>query len=478
MSILASLAVMVAVAASSGCSSKPPADTSAEGGNGCGGLFSCQSADGGTNSGALVPGHFCFPNGACQMSCGGSSTNLVGTVYDPAAKNGTGIANPLYGVVVYVPAEKPGPLPQGASCASCAALYPAHSVTYAITDAKGQFVLKDVPAGPDVPLVVQVGKWRKQYTLKNVVACKDNVPDSVLRLPGNGGEGDLPNIAISTGGLDSLECLLSRIGVDASEYSGGPSGSGHIHIFAGAGSAPAPNTSPAGPLSPTALWTSKDAMMPYDLVLLSCEGGETTNMNQQALYDYANAGGRVFASHFHYSWFDSGPFAPFNLATWKVGSNDIGTVNANIATMTSTGAPFPRGQAMKDWLTDRGALTNGELPIQQARHNADVSAANVKSTVWISADQNAQAPNATEYFSFETPLGGPSSEMLCGRVVYSDLHVGAASNDYGGSIATGVVPSGCGNRALSPQEKALEFMLFDLSGCVAPPNTVPPPPPQ
>ncbi len=272
------------------------------------------------------------------------------------------------------------------------------------------------------------------------------------------------------------------MGVDASEYSGGPSGAGHIHIFAGAGSAQAPNTSPPGPLSPAGLWTSKDAMMPYDLVLLSCEGGETTNMNQQALYDYANAGGRVFASHFHYAWFDSGPFAAFNLATWKVGSNDIMNINANIATMTSTGAPFPRGQALKDWLTDRGALTNGELPIQQARHNADVSSANVKSTVWISADQNAPAPNATEYFSFETPLGGPSSEMLCGRVVYSDLHVGAASNDYGGNIATGVVPSGCGSNALSPQEKALEFMLFDLSSCLQPVGQPPPtiimPPPR
>ena len=32
-------------------------------------------------------------------------------------------------------------------------------------------------------------------------------------------------------------------------------------------------------------------------------------MNQQALHDYASAGGRVFASHFHYSWFNSGPYS-------------------------------------------------------------------------------------------------------------------------------------------------------------------------
>ena len=130
---------------------------------------------------------------------------------------------------------------------------------------------------------------------------------------------------------------------------------------------------------------------------------------------------------------------------------------------------------MQQWLTNVRALTNGELHIVQARHNAVVTAANTPSTPWIVTDMSARPPNETEYFSFDTPFGTAATEQ-CGRVVYSDLHVGGASMDYGTNdmsqrIPPGsIVPSGCANNALSPQEKALEFMLFDLSGCITPPD--------
>ena len=183
----------------------------------------------------------------------------------------------------------------------------------------------------------------------------------------------------------------------------------------------------------------------------------------------------MFASHFHYAWFNTGPFGNANLATWTAGSQHIGmSLNATIVTTLPNNMPFVRGQALSQWLGNVNALTNGELPIDAPRHNADVSAMNTPSQPWIVADQNAQVPGATQDFTFDTPLGA-APEKQCGRVVFSDMHVGAASGDYqgGGGKTT---PDGCADNDLSPQEKALEFIFFDLSSCVTP-NNIPMQPP-
>jgi hypothetical protein len=187
-----------------------------------------------------------------------------------------------------------------------------------------------------------------------------------------------------------------------------------------------------------------------------------------------NAGGRAFLSHFHYVWLDSGPFGSANLASWSTGANSVGNINGQIVTTLPNGQPFPKGQALQQWLTNVGALTNGQLPIADAKHNADVTASNAASQAWIA--QSLNPPSTTQYFSFDTPIGTPPAQQ-CGRVVFSDLHVGAASGDYGGNIGSGITPSGCANNDLSPQEKVLEFMLFDLSSCIVPNNQPPAPPP-
>jgi hypothetical protein len=491
---------IVALAPTSGCSSKPNnagsggdgGGSSSSGGGGCQ-TFGC--AD--DSPTALTMTCPAGTNFQCQkVVCGGSTTTtLSGTVFDPAGKI------PLWGVSVYVPNVTPGALPSGASCGDCSAWYTAPVVS-ALTDEGGNFTIKDMPVGPKIPLVVQVGKWRMQYTLSNVAKCTSNDAASLagarLRMPRNHMEGDIPNIAVSTGAADSLECLLMRMGIDKTEYTGDPKGAGRIKIFTG-GDAPmghggATTNAPTSLQSYTALWNRDDSMMAFDVVLLSCEGNETSYMNDAArsvLFDYTNMGGRVFASHYHYAWFTpTGPFSTVTppLATWQIGTGLVGSdpsqpQNADIVTTLPNGMPFPEGASLQKWLQNNGALTNGKLPIYFSRHNATVSMTNSDSQTWVALDPTTPVPNATQYFSFDTPLGLKGGES-CGRVVYSDLHVSGGANsaepgvmaDYPSFTSGGIVPDGCASHDLTAQEKALEFMIFDLSSCLTPVGLPPKPP--
>jgi hypothetical protein len=441
----------------------------------------------------------CPPGLMCNVACSGKTTTTVsGTVYDPA------MLNPLYNISVYVPAVPLTPLPPGVptgkDACSCGALYQSGAIVNTSTAVNGTFTLSNVPVGAKVPLVIQVGKWRKQIDVA-VKSCQDNPqPDKSLFLPSTVPAGDtitnMPDIAVSTGNADTLECLMTRIGLPSTEYVAGTGSSGHVHIFAGGkratlfgggsvGKAETPAMSGA-PVSSTDLWSTQAQLMPYDIVLLSCEGGETYNANPPALEAYLNAGGRAFGSHFHYAWF-AGPIgsgqsysAPAdwgkNLATW---STDMGHSSGPIGgiidtTLNGSTKPFAKGVALQQWLTDLGALGKGgvpstELSIYQPRFNAVVGPTDTPSQPWITSDSSGIS-GETMYFSFDTPVTPPTPGQYCGRAVFSDLHVAGDPSTSDSSPP----PGGCTKGPLSPQEKALEFMLFDLSSCVIP-DTVSPP---
>ena len=121
---------------------------------------------------------------------------------------------------------------------------------------------------------------------------------------------------------------------------------------------------------------------------------------------------------------------------------------------------------MKDWLQNQGALNgDGTLPIYDARHNID-AVADGKALAWLNvANPNAGGANAVQYMSFNAPVGAPE-DQICGRVVFSDLHVGGGPGVQDDPTDAVAFPAGCVTKELSAQQKALEFMLFDLSSCV------------
>ena len=503
----AAVATAPEAGASSGDSGTTPGASASGDGGGSGGFV---FGDSGASS-SSSPG--CPAGLRCNVTCASGATTISGKVYDPAMKD------PLYNVAVYVPSRALDPLPRGVptgtDACQCSALYKAGAVVSATTDVDGSFTLTNAPVGSDVPLVLQIGKWRRVVHIA-VTQCQDNAqPDKSLALLGTVPAGDtddnMPDIAVSTGSADTLECLMLRIGLPASEYVAGAGTTGHVHLFAGGdpkGTTGGPDGTPempglmGAPESDQNLWDSQGHMMPYDITLLSCEGGEAYNARPDVLEQYLNAGGRVFASHYHYSWF-SGPLAAMspntysapaawgnNLATWSANGGGAGAPMQLVdgvvdQTLNGSTQAFPKGVALFKWLGLLGALgVNGarpnDLPIYQPRYNANVVPANRVSQPWITTGANGGGN--TMYFSFDTPVNAPPSAdggppSYCGRAVFSDLHVAATSGNGVVTMTqdTPSPPGGCSNVDLSPQEKALEFMLFDLSSCVIP-DQVPPTP--
>ena len=309
---------------------------------------------------------------------------------------------------------------------------------------------------------------------------------SLLHLPRNQSEGDIPQMAIATGNADPFECLLLKMGVSYSEMTA-PSGNGRIHFFQDPSNNGSNHTgglkNDAGFLDVTSLIGSETTLDKYDVVLLPCIGGEKFGNNPNAtqqgwtqnLIDYTADGGRLFTTHYGYVWmaYAQQPFP--STANWTPdpaqnhNPPDPFTVNVNQS--------FPKGDAFAHWLQNVGASTTlGQLNVSQTRH--DASGTDGGTTTWLSANNPTNnAGYSVQHLTFNTPYNPPplpdgDAGTQCGRVVYSDFHVTASSLVPNAQI-TGVFPHDCAGGPMTAQEKALVFMLFDVSSCVQNDNVAP-----
>jgi hypothetical protein len=480
---------------------------SSGGGSNGGGSSGDNSGSGG---GAIFGNADAAPAAPCTgggLQCyvqAGCTTSLSGTVYDPAG------ANPLYNVVVFVPNDPAGTLPAikvgTNTCNSCDVSIGDY-VTATTSAADGTFTLTGVPAGKNVPLVVQIGKWRREVFLSEVTACTNNVlpGSSLTRLPAKRSEGNIPQMALVTGGADNLGCFLKGVGLDPSEYSK-PGAGGRLDIYqgqgaggfvlpplfggppAGGGASSAPGLTGGGAGdcttdNPNCVWNSKANFEKYDMVLLACEGDtydpaesryantNKTPASKNALHAWLDEGGKVFATHFHYTWFKNSPSTDFQgVANW-LGFSAAAGGNSPYDIDTT----FPKGKVFDSWLGTVKALTGTQIDLNSVA--LSVSTVNKTAQRWIYDPGSSDV----KYLSFVTPIGGlppqqvdggpaETTAQYCGKAVFSDLHAGGGP--------TGDIPGNCAGPPLDPQLKALEFLFFDLSACVSIDSMPPPPPPE
>jgi hypothetical protein len=477
----------------SGCSSSGGGGNGNHGGNGGtgGGGGADMSIGGGGAGGSGGSGGGGGGASGCvglqcqQVTCtNGGSTTLTGKVFAPDGKT------PLYNAIVYVPNSTPPAFTDGVTCDRCNAQV-LDPVVSAITDATGSFTLTNVPVGDKIPLVVQMGKWRKQTTVSVPMCATTPVAAANTSLPKNSSEGDIPHIAIATGSADPFECLLLKVGIDPNEITipNAPK-PGRISFWEGETS---PGTTMSGAVSASDATNgllNMQTIMKYDVVILPCEGTNdysgTSSADQQLLSQYLTAGGRVFSTHYSYQWLTY-TGSPYNaIGTWnpQTGGADTAhfpcgfTGTGKNATPISTcgydgtiDTSFPKGMAFGQWMTANASVMNDAFEIVDPRNDLNSVDTTVASRwVYHSGD------NKVLHTTFNTPLNPTKDDMgepnYCGRVVFSDFHVSGSEV----SDSNGTFPTTCKSGELTTQEKALVFMLFDLSSCIQS-DTQPPVPP-
>jgi hypothetical protein len=440
-------------------------------GNGCGGLTAaCGTCTAPEFCGGAGP-EVCGPTniGGCT---GGGSTIVKGFVYDPANNL------PVYNALVYVPAGPVTTPPTGINTANpvcgCSAP-PAYASAY--TGIDGSFTLNNAPSGSSVTVVVQLGKWQRIYT-ETIGSCTTTTLSSHLTLPSTRAQGNIPRFAVDTGQVDYMECVLRKMGIAQAEFvspaiaGGVPTAAGRVHFYEGSieagGAVIDANTPTEDKLTETA-----SVMDSYDVILFPCQGaaGSYTAAHgwpntRGNLVTYANDGGRVFTTHFHYDLLDgNGTFS--GTANWKPNNGSWGNYYSDPTYPGFVDQTFARGVTLAAWLNQPIVYGPplGQIPIGVIRN--DFTSVNAPAQRWMYTQNNNPA-NIPIHYTFDTPFNQTPS---CGRVVYSDFHVESEPNDIGD---TGVAfPNECAPGAMTPQEKLLEFMLFDLTSCVGPATCTP-----
>jgi hypothetical protein len=423
--------------------------------------------DGGSGQGPGGPGFeddaatpACVGLQCQQVSCPtGGRTTVTGTVFAPNGKL------PLYNAIVYVPNGEVQPFSHGVSCDVCGTAASGNPVVATLSGSDGKFTLQNVPVGTNIPLVIQLGRWRRKVVIPEVQGCIENRLDNadLTRLPRNQREGDLPRIAHTTGNCDRLGCMLPKIGIDPSEFGSAADGaSKSIHTYVGAGGGSPPGAAPAQPF-----WTNLEKMKEYDMIIFSCECNEHLENKggpaYKAVTDYLAAGGRIFTTDYMYDWYKYTPDNALKSSfTVPGGAPPVGTA-------MTLDTSFPKGRALADWLK---VVFPASAPLQSGQVGFDVVFGNFKTANTTNAQVWAHSNGAPDprIFTVNMPVG-VAPEQQCGKGVHIDAHV----NQTGSDTVAANYPLGC-VAPLKEGEATLAFFFFDLAACIQNDGAAPPPP--
>ena len=388
----------------------------------------------------------------CQIvSCPtGTDTTVTGRIFAPNGKD------PVPGAQVYVPNMGLPEFPSTVSCDLCSDVQGA--AANAQTTFDGRFTMTHVPAGQQIPIVIQLGRFRRVLHV-DLTQCigttlTADAGSTGTRLPHKDAELDpadtVPHIAVATGDYDQIECVLKRMGLQQFDLYGDRD----------------PGAPPATVGTFASLLADSTKLQSYNILVVNCTNNQFDSALFQKnalgnLHDFVGMGGRLYATDWAYDVIDQvtefSPylcFEPQNGAAMQCGGGALSPMAAD-TTNPYSGPATIKDPGLLTWLGQfPGVLSGNKVEVDYSFVAVNQVAADTKNyptTTWVEG--------MTNDFGVK-PMTVTFDYMGCGRVHYSTYN----------TEPNGVVPDNerfpnC-KADFSPQERILEYLVFEIASCV------------
>lgn len=401
-------------------------------------------------------GDLYFPNyydggGIPTPKCPGEETDISGTVLAPNGKD------PVPGATVFIPAQVPEVFPPLVACEVCGHLGSTNNLWQTTTGADGKFTLKQV-CPKQRPIVFQNGRFRRLIYVDVPPKTQVTLPPDKTRLPQRNKEFQkedaIPKIAVATGDFDKMECVLRKIGL--------PDGTFDLYEDA------------VSRKSPTPLPSFKDLvnnlqkMKTYNIIFINCtantfESELTKTLVRQNITDYVQSGGRLYVTDWSYDWIEQVEgFSPF--IDFEPGASGTAPEPHNAAALGADGLQISatiKDPVLSAWLANfPGAINTGSSHIEHFLIDwVMMHKLGTETKLWVEGQVRSQQGDIVG----TKPLTVTFNFKNCGKILYTSYHTEGRESE----ILPEPYPNYC-NTTMSPQDRILEFLIFDIASCIKP----------
>lgn len=386
-----------------------------------------------------------------RPKCPGQEGTITGTVYAP---NGV---DPVPGATVFIPSLVPELFPPEVRCEVCGQLGTAANFWQTTSAYDGSFTLEGVCPGKR-DLIFQNGRFRRFITIEVIANQPLQLSAEQARLPTRHAEFNaldaIPKIAVATGDFDKMECVLRKLGLADDAFD--------MYEAVLTPSMVSPSNLPKF----STLVADLDKLKSYNVVFINCtlntfEAELAKEDVRKNIAKYLEAGGRLYVTDWSYDWLEQLD-AYAGLIDFEPGKSDGTPEGLNAAQIGSDGLSVQatiKDGLMAQWLSlFPGAIANGKSTISHTSaswvmmHEVD---SDVK--IWVEAEGSSSDGS----ISGVRPLTITYNVNKCGKLLFTSYHTEGRENDF----FVPQFPDYCGENT-SPQDRILEFLIFDIANCV------------